>query len=114
VTENYIDYRGTDNGNGIYLDERSRKFDVCGNVVWDMPEKMQEGQWVSAWSSWSGDLDIHDNWSNDPHLKLHNSGPSKKFHENHLGLKLLAPEAQAIIDASGATGDDIIVTACRK
>jgi len=114
VTENYIDYRGTDNGNGIYLDERSRKFDVCGNVVWDIPVSIQEGQWVSTWSSWSGDLDIHDNWSNDPHLKLHNPGPSKSFHENHLGLKVLPPEAQAVIDASGAAGSDVIVTACGK
>lgn len=104
VTGNYISYRGSDNGNGIYLDERSRKYEVCGNVVWDRPAKMQEGQWISAWASWSGDLDIHDNWSNDPHTKLHQPGPTKKFYDNHLALTELPAMARQVIDASGADG----------
>ncbi|WP_146072012.1 right-handed parallel beta-helix repeat-containing protein [Bryocella elongata] len=106
VTANYISYLGGDNGNGIYLDERTRKYEVCGNVVWDRPEKMQEGQWISAWSSWSGDLDIHGNWANDPHTALHNPGPTKKFYDNHLALTTLPAEAQAVVDSSGATGHD--------
>lgn len=114
VIENYIDYAGLDNGNGVYLDERSRKYEVCGNVVWGEADKMKEGQWVSSWSSWSGDLNIHDNWSDDPHTKLHNPGPTKLFSNNHLALKELPAEAQAVIDASGAEGHGDPVTACAQ
>ena len=114
VTENSINYDGHDNGNGIYLDERSRKYEVCGNVVWNEPAKMKEGQWVSAWSSWSGDLNIHDNWSDDPHTALHNPGPTKRFHDNHLGLHELPPEAQAVIEASGAEGHGEPANACAQ
>jgi beta-glucuronidase len=114
VIENYIDFKGSDNGNGIYLDERSRYYSVCGNVVWDMPKKMQEGQWVSAWSSWSGNLKIHGNWSNDPHTTLHNQGPTKEFYDNHLALEALPPEAQSVIEASGADGKEGLVTKCAQ
>ncbi|QMV18396.1 hypothetical protein GOB94_06645 [Granulicella sp. 5B5] len=114
VTENYIDYQGHDNGNGIYLDERSRKYDVCGNVVWNLAPKMREGQWVSAWSSWSGDLNIHDNWSDDSHTALHNPGPTKTFKDNHLVLKELPPEAKAIIAASGVNGREEPKTGCTR
>jgi len=114
VTENYIDYQGHDNGNGIYLDERSRKYDVCGNVVWNLAAKMQEGQWVSTWSSWSGDLNIHDNWSDDPHTALHNPGPTKTFKNNHLALNELPPEARAIIAASGVDGSARPTSGCTR
>jgi hypothetical protein len=112
VIENYIDYRGSGDGNGIYLDERSRKYEVCGNVVWDVPKKMQEGQWLSTWSSWSGDLKIHDNWSDDSHTKLHNPGPTKEFYNNHLALDALLPEAQSVVNASGVGGGDALVAHC--
>lgn len=112
VTENYISYRGGDNGNAIYLDERSRKYAVCGNVVWDEPAKMQEGQWLSAWSDWSGNLDIHDNWSDDPRTTMHNPGPTKRFENNHLALTIMPSEARAVMEASGAEGKDGPVTSC--
>lgn len=114
VMENYIDFRGSNIGNGIYLDERSRKYDVCGNVVWNIPKEMKEGQWVSAWSSWSGDLKIHDNWSDDPHTKLHNPGPTKKFYNNHLALEIMPLEAKGIVEASGADGKRGLVTNCAQ
>ena len=114
VDENYIDFSGTDHGNGIYLDERSRKFEVCGNVVWSIKKSppLTEGQWVSAWSSWSGDLDIHNNWADDPHTKLHNPGKTKLFHDNHLALDKLSPEAQQVIENSGASGSGTLITNC--
>jgi hypothetical protein len=114
VTENFINYKNFNNGNGIYLDERSRKYEVCGNVVWNEAAKMQEGQWVSTWSSWSGDLNIHDNWSDDPHMTLHNPGPTKIFKNNHLGLKEMPLEAQAIVAASGAEGSDKVFASCAR
>jgi Right handed beta helix region len=112
VTENYIDFGGTPDGNGIYLDERSRGYSVCGNVVWNVPEKMPEGQWVSAWSSWSGDLKIHNNWSDDTHTSLHNPGPTKEFRDNQLALKTLPQLSKKVIDASGVSGPNLPVTDC--
>lgn len=115
IAENYIDFANTDHGNGIYLDERSRKFDVCGNVVWNIRKtpSLTDGQWLSAWSSWSGDLDIHDNWSDDPHTKLHNAGKTKLFHDNHLALDKLPGEAERVVTASGAdAGSDALITNC--
>ncbi len=114
VTENDIDFRGSGDGNGIYLDERSRKYEVCGNVVWNIPKKMQEGQWLSAWSSWSGNLKIYDNWSDDPHTTLHNPGPTKEFYNNHLALKVLPPGAKSVIEAAGADGRGGLVTHCAQ
>lgn len=112
VMENYIDFKGVPDGNGIYLDERSRGYNVCGNVVWSIPEKMPEGRWLSTWASWSGNLDIHHNWSDDTHTRLHNSGPTKKFYDNQLALKALPPEANKVIAAAGAQGGDGLVTNC--
>jgi beta-glucuronidase len=117
IDENYIDFSGTNHGNGIYLDERSRKFEVCGNVVWNINKKpaVAEGQWVSAWSSWSGDLNIHDNWSDDLHTKLHNPGKTKLFHDNHLALDKLTPEAERVIANSGSNGSgDASITSCKR
>ena len=112
VTENYIDFSGTPDGNGIYLDERSRKYKVCGNVVWNLPKNIQEAHWLSAWASWSRDLDIENNWSDDLRQQLHNPGPTKRFVNNHLALTFLPATAKAVIAASGAEGMDRPVNGC--
>lgn len=114
VLENYVRFSKGNDGNGIYLDERSRKYLVCGNVIQELPAKMQEGRWLSAWASWSGFLDIHDNWSNDERVKLHDPGPTKKYYDNHLALQAFPAEAQSVMHAAGVAGGDALVTGCLK
>ena len=99
VCANYIDFSGTHHANGIYLDERSRDYGVHNNVVWNVT---RGDNWLSAWASWSGNLTMTHNWTDDTHLKPHNPGPTKIFGPNFLALKALPPEASAIIANSGA------------
>lgn len=111
VCANYIDFSGTGHANGIYLDERSRGYAVHDNVVWNTG-KLSLGQgekhddqnrWLSAWASWSADLVMSGNWSDDTHMKPHNPGPTKVFGPNFLALKTLPDAARMIIESSGAT-----------
>lgn len=102
VCANYIDFSGTNHGNGIYLDERSRYYQVHRNVIWNFNEKPGAGHWASAWASWSGNLTITHNWSNDIYTAPHNPGPTKVFTPNALALKMLPPSAKEVIQNSGA------------
>ncbi|HEU5341289.1 right-handed parallel beta-helix repeat-containing protein [Edaphobacter sp.] len=103
VCANFIDFSGTHHANGIYLDERSRDYSVHNNVVWNVT---QGDNWLSAWASWSGNLTMTHNWTDDTHLKPHNPGPTKIFGPNFLALKTLPPGASAIIANSGADAPD--------
>lgn len=101
VCANYIDFSGTYHANGIYLDERSRGYGVHNNVIWNRAGKSDN--WLSAWASWSGNLVVTHNWTDDTHLKPHNPGPTKVFGPNFLALKALPLEARQIISNAGAT-----------
>lgn len=109
VCANYIDFGGTSHGNGIYLDERSRGYGVHNNVVWNVGKRGSGGElkddgnrWLSAWASWSGDLVMTHNWTDDMHLKPHNPGPTKVFGPNFLALKDLPVTAKRVIKSAGA------------
>ncbi len=110
VCANYIDFSGTDHANGIYLDERSRGYAVHNNVIWNISKHAQaddehapdQNRWLSAWSSWSGELVMTNNWSDDKHLKPHNPGPTKVFGPNSLALSVLPVEAEHVIANTGA------------
>ncbi len=100
VCANYIDFSGTHHANGIYLDERSRYYDVHNNVVWNTNKG---DNWLSAWASWSGNLVMTHNWTDDTHLKPHNPGPTKVFGPNFLALKSLPGAARQVIMSAGAS-----------
>lgn len=115
VCANYIDFSGTDHANGIYLDERSRGYAVHDNVIWNISKHRQaedehapdQNRWLSAWSSWSGDLVMTSNWSDDKHLEPHNPGPTKVFSPNSLALSDLPDEAEHVVLNSGADAPEI-------
>ena len=100
VCANYIDFSGTHHANGIYLDERSRDYGVHNNVIWNRAGKGDN--WLSAWASWSGNLVMTHNWTDDAHLKPHNPGPTKVFGPNFLALKALPDGARRVILNAGA------------
>ncbi|GGA55644.1 hypothetical protein GCM10011507_03660 [Edaphobacter acidisoli] len=110
VCANYIDFSGTSHANGIYLDERSRGYTVHDNVVWNTSKlSLSKGEknddqnrWLSAWASWSGNLVMTHNWSDDTHTKPHNPGSTKVFGPNSLELKSLPEEAKSVIANAGA------------
>ncbi|HZY63149.1 MAG TPA: right-handed parallel beta-helix repeat-containing protein [Edaphobacter sp.] len=104
VCANYIDFSGTHHANGIYLDERSRDYEVHNNVVWNRVGKGDN--WLSAWSSWSGNLLMTHNWTDDPYPKPHNPGPTKIFGPNFLGLKSLPEGARVVISNAGASAPE--------
>ena len=103
ICGNYIDFLDSTHGNGIYLDERSRGYGVHSNVVWNMTQHplTNEGHWLSAWASWSGNLTITHNWTDDPRSKPHNAGPTKLFAANTMALTLLPKAARRIRTAAG-------------
>lgn len=111
ICANYIDFSGTGHANGIYLDERSRGYAVHDNVVWNTSKvSLAQGEkhddqnrWLSAWASWSGDLVMTHNWSDDTHVKPHNPGPTKIFGPNFLALRELPDEARHVIKNAGAS-----------
>lgn len=97
IVRNDIDMRGSEEGNGIYLDEHSQYFLVRHNLVL--------GSWVSAWAAWSGHLRIVDNWT-DTAGKPHHRGPTKQWSPNFTGLKSLPAAALAVQCSAGIRAED--------
>lgn len=99
IADNYIDQVVSpptqEDGNGIYLDERSSDITVKNNVVTRVGYK-----WVSNWTDYGKNNLVTKNWSDSEAPDL--SGKGSEMVDNKTELKQLPPKAIEVAQSAGA------------
>lgn len=98
INNNVVSFNGsTSDAYGIYLDERSRYFQVSHNVVWNAGAR----QWFFAWAPYSAYNVVFENWTDSD--KSTNGSPLNFIIRgaNFTSLRRMPPDADRVMRNAG-------------